>query len=123
MPYAQVADGMQALGPLAAAYYGHPSRRLTVIGVTGTDGKTTTSVLLHSILLAAGIRAGLLSTINAVIGDEALENRPACHHADCRRSADVPRPDGGRRADHAVIEATRTGWRRGGSTASLSTWP
>lgn len=73
VPYAQVADGMQALGPLAAAYYGHPSRHLTVIGVTGTDGKTTTSVLLHSILLAAGIRAGLLSTINAVIGDEALE--------------------------------------------------
>jgi UDP-N-acetylmuramoyl-L-alanyl-D-glutamate--2,6-diaminopimelate ligase len=42
VPYAQVFSGMEALGPLAAAYYDYPSRKLTVIGVTGTDGKTTT---------------------------------------------------------------------------------
>jgi UDP-N-acetylmuramoyl-L-alanyl-D-glutamate--2,6-diaminopimelate ligase len=73
VPYAQVENGMMALGPLAAAYYGYPSRRLTVIGVTGTDGKTTTSALIHSMLSAAGFRAGLISTVNAIIGDEQME--------------------------------------------------
>ncbi|MGQ9850246.1 MAG: UDP-N-acetylmuramoyl-L-alanyl-D-glutamate--2,6-diaminopimelate ligase, partial [Aggregatilineaceae bacterium] len=73
VPYAQVSDGRAALGLLASAYYGHPSRQLTVIGVTGTDGKTTTATLIHSILTAAGIRAGLISTVSAVIGDETLD--------------------------------------------------
>jgi UDP-N-acetylmuramoyl-L-alanyl-D-glutamate--2,6-diaminopimelate ligase len=73
VPYAQVVSGMAALGPLAAAYYHHPARALTVIGVTGTDGKTTTCTLIHSFLLAAGLPTGLLSTVNAVIGDEVLE--------------------------------------------------
>lgn len=73
VPYAQVTDGRAALGPLASAYYGHPSHRLVVIGVTGTDGKTTTATLIHSILTAAGIRAGLISTVSAVIGDETLD--------------------------------------------------
>ena len=45
VPYAQVADAQQAIGFLAAAYYGFPSRSLIVIGVTGTDGKTTTTNL------------------------------------------------------------------------------
>jgi UDP-N-acetylmuramoyl-L-alanyl-D-glutamate--2,6-diaminopimelate ligase len=61
------------LGPLAAAAHGFPARRLTLIGVTGTDGKTTTASLIHSILLAAGLKAGLISTVNAVIGDETLD--------------------------------------------------
>lgn len=73
VPYAQVSDGGAALGPLASAYYGHPSRKLVVIGVTGTDGKTTTCTLLHSILRAAGLRTGLISTVSAVIGDETLD--------------------------------------------------
>lgn len=65
-----VPDGRQALAFLSAAWHGFPSRRLTLIGVTGTDGKTTTSHLIFSILKAAGLKAGLISTINAVIGDE-----------------------------------------------------
>ena len=54
---------------LAAAWEGFPSRQLVMIGITGTDGKTTTANFLFSILRAAGVRAGLLSTIKAVIGD------------------------------------------------------
>ncbi len=73
VPYAQVVDGRAALGPLASAYYGHPSHKLVVIGVTGTDGKTTTCTLLHSMLGAAGVGAGLISTVSALIGDETLE--------------------------------------------------
>ena len=58
---------------LAAAFYGYPARKLTMIGVTGTDGKTTTTNLIYQILQAAGIRAGMISTINAVIGDQVLD--------------------------------------------------
>jgi len=108
-PYAQVADGRAALGPLAAAYYGFPSRRLVVIGVTGTDGKTTVSTLIHSILNAAGLRAGLLSTVSAVIGDTTLETglhvtTPAAHEVQMILARMVAAG-----MTHAVIEATSHG--------------
>jgi UDP-N-acetylmuramoyl-L-alanyl-D-glutamate--2,6-diaminopimelate ligase len=73
VPYVRVEDSRRALSWLAAAFHGHPGRKLTVVGVTGTDGKTTTCNLLHQILLAAGLKAGLISTVNAVIGDEVLD--------------------------------------------------
>lgn len=73
VPYIRVENSRQALTYLAAAFYGNPGQKLTVIGVTGTDGKTTTSNLLYHILLAAGLKAGLISTVNAVIGDEVLD--------------------------------------------------
>lgn len=70
VPYAQVKDSQFALGWLAAAYHDFPSRRLIVTGVTGTDGKTTTSTLIHSILKAATQgRAGYISTLAADLGD------------------------------------------------------
>ena len=58
---------------LSAALEGWPARQLTVIGVTGTDGKTTTSNTIFHILKQAGLRAGMISTVNAVIGDEELD--------------------------------------------------
>jgi UDP-N-acetylmuramoyl-L-alanyl-D-glutamate--2,6-diaminopimelate ligase len=73
IPYIQVENSRQALSWMAAAYYGNPGRKLTVFGITGTDGKTTTCNLLYQILLAAGYKAGLISTVNAVIGDEVLD--------------------------------------------------
>lgn len=69
VPYLQVEDSAIAAAWLAAAAAGFPGRQLVVVGVTGTDGKTTTANLIFSILQAAGIRAGLLSTIRAVIGE------------------------------------------------------
>lgn len=70
VPYLQVPDTSESLGILAAAYYGFPSRQLTIIGVTGTDGKTTTSTMIHHILKASSnIKAGLISTISADFGD------------------------------------------------------
>lgn len=72
-PYIRVPNSVEAVTWLAAAFYDWPGRRLTVLGVTGTDGKTTTSNLLYQILLAAGLRAGLISTVNAVIGNEVLD--------------------------------------------------
>jgi UDP-N-acetylmuramoyl-L-alanyl-D-glutamate--2,6-diaminopimelate ligase len=69
VPYAQVSDPQAALGLLAAAYHGFPSRELVVIGVTGTDGKTTTSTLIHSILkqMTDG-KTGYISTLEADLG-------------------------------------------------------
>jgi UDP-N-acetylmuramoyl-L-alanyl-D-glutamate--2,6-diaminopimelate ligase len=69
VPYIQVEDTRRGLGYLAAGFYGHPSNHLTMIGVTGTDGKTTTSTLIHKILQTAGRRAGMISTVRALIGD------------------------------------------------------
>ena len=73
VPYIRVEDPRQSLTYLAAAFYDWPARKLTVIGVTGTDGKTTTCNLIYQILLAAGLKTGMISTVNAVIGDEILD--------------------------------------------------
>lgn len=73
VPWIVVEDGRLALAYLAAAWHGYPSRRLQVIGVTGTDGKTTTCTLIRSILQAAGHPTGLVSTVSARIGDEEID--------------------------------------------------
>jgi UDP-N-acetylmuramoyl-L-alanyl-D-glutamate--2,6-diaminopimelate ligase len=72
--YVRVADARRALGDLAAAFYGDPSRRVEVIGVTGTDGKTTTTNIIEALLAAAGRRTGLLSTVDFKIGAERIPN-------------------------------------------------
>ena len=69
-----VPSARAALGRLADAYYGHPSRDLTLVGITGTNGKTTTSYLVEALLRALGLRTGVLGTIQYVLGDE---RRPA----------------------------------------------
>ncbi|MBN1430973.1 MAG: UDP-N-acetylmuramoyl-L-alanyl-D-glutamate--2,6-diaminopimelate ligase [Anaerolineae bacterium] len=73
VPYIQVVDGGLALAYLAAAQAGFPARNLVMIGVTGTDGKTTTSNLIFSILKSAGIKSGMISTVSAVLGDEEMD--------------------------------------------------
>ena len=71
-----VGDSRKALAQIAANYYGHPSKRMTLVGITGTNGKTTTSHLVKSILEQAGQKTGLIGTIAYQIGDETL---PATH--------------------------------------------
>jgi UDP-N-acetylmuramoyl-L-alanyl-D-glutamate--2,6-diaminopimelate ligase len=74
VPYVQLRDPQAAIGLLAAAYYDFPSRSLVVIGVTGTDGKTTTSTMIHSIMkLATGGSTGYISTLAADIGGKELD--------------------------------------------------
>jgi UDP-N-acetylmuramoyl-L-alanyl-D-glutamate--2,6-diaminopimelate ligase len=73
VPIVVVPSGREALAYLSAAWHGYPTRRLTMVGVTGTDGKTTTCNLLHSILRAAGLHAGLVTTVNAVIGEQVMD--------------------------------------------------
>jgi len=73
VPYVQFkGDDRLALAKFSAAFYDFPSRSLIVIGITGTDGKTTTTNLVHHILNTAGIKVGMISSVNALIGDQAL---------------------------------------------------
>ncbi len=71
--YVQVENSRVALGWLHALWHNFPSRALTLVGVTGTDGKTTTVNLLHAMLQAAGVKAGMVSTVNARIGNQSLD--------------------------------------------------
>ncbi len=73
VPYVHVPDDRRAVALFSAAFFGFPSRRLQVVGVTGTDGKTTTSTLIHSIFVAAGRKAGLISTIRAEIAGRSYD--------------------------------------------------
>ncbi|MBO4489497.1 MAG: UDP-N-acetylmuramoyl-L-alanyl-D-glutamate--2,6-diaminopimelate ligase [Bacteroidales bacterium] len=74
--FIQVPDSMAALGHLASAFYDYPSKKLRLVGITGTNGKTTTVTLLHRLFNNMGHKAGLLSTIVNKIGDEEV---PATH--------------------------------------------
>jgi murE/murF fusion protein len=66
----EVPDTKTALGNVAANYYDHPDRQLTVIGVTGTNGKTTTTFLVESLLKACGRRPGVIGTVNYRYNDK-----------------------------------------------------
>jgi len=108
--YIQLKDPRRALTWISAAFYNWPARKLTVIGVTGTDGKTTTTNLIYKILLAAKFKAGMISTVNAVIGDEVLDTG---FHVTTPDAHDVQRylaqmVDAG--LTHVVLETTSHGW-------------
>lgn len=70
--YVRVADSARALGILASAWHDHPSRKLKLVGVTGTNGKTTTATLLYEMAKLEGYKAGLLSTVCNYIQDKAI---------------------------------------------------
>jgi UDP-N-acetylmuramoyl-L-alanyl-D-glutamate--2,6-diaminopimelate ligase len=73
VPWIVVPDTRLALALLAAAFFGHPSREMRVVGITGTNGKTTTSYLVSAILEAAGIACGLMGTVTYRIGSRDIE--------------------------------------------------
>ena len=74
--YVQVSSTESAVGPVATVFYGEPSRKLMLVGVTGTNGKTTIATLLYNMFRKFGHRCGLLSTVCNYIEDEAI---PADH--------------------------------------------
>lgn len=71
-----VKDTRYALAMISAAYFDYPAKKLKVIGITGTKGKTTTTFMIRSILEHAGIKTGLIGTIETIIGDRHI---PACN--------------------------------------------
>jgi UDP-N-acetylmuramoyl-L-alanyl-D-glutamate--2,6-diaminopimelate ligase len=70
----RVAGTRQALADIAACFFDYPSQRLTIIGITGTNGKTTTAYLVESILQQAGYRVGVIGTINYRYADKIFAN-------------------------------------------------
>ena len=73
VPYVRVADSRRALAEVGANFFGHPADSMTMVGVTGTNGKTTTTYLLKSILeQAAGAKVGLIGTNQNMIGEEII---------------------------------------------------
>ncbi|MCE5259413.1 MAG: UDP-N-acetylmuramoyl-L-alanyl-D-glutamate--2,6-diaminopimelate ligase [Chloroflexi bacterium] len=108
-PTLVVSNAREAYGCLQAAYYGNPSREVTLIGVTGTDGKTTTTRLLSAILRAAGKAVGSINTVSAEIGG--IES-PLSFHTTTPDAAEVQAylrqiRDAG--ADYVVLETTSHG--------------
>lgn len=118
-PYLQVeGDARRALAYLSAAIHNFPARKLFMIGVTGTDGKTTTASMIHHILTQAGIKAGMISTVSALIGEEELETG---YHV---TTPDAPQIQGYLDEmvqvgmTHCVLEATSHGLAQGRVTAA-----
>lgn len=67
-----VKETRKALAQLSAAFFDHPEKKLTTIGITGTKGKTTTAYMVYSVLTHAGIKTGLVGTIETLIGTERI---------------------------------------------------
>ena len=72
LPRVKVRDARLALSQLACRWYGHPSRQLTMLGVTGTNGKTTVTYLLRHILQRTGMKTGLIGTVQNIVGEQTL---------------------------------------------------
>ncbi len=104
-----VPDSRSALAHLSAAFHDYPSRKLRVIGVTGTDGKTTTCALTASILKTAGHRVGVITTVGAQIGDEAIDTGLHTTTPDAPEMQEYLAKMVGAGVDYAVIEATSHG--------------
>jgi UDP-N-acetylmuramoyl-L-alanyl-D-glutamate--2,6-diaminopimelate ligase len=133
--YVRVPDAREAWGWLCAAWHDFPSRKMTLIGVTGTDGKTTTVNLTYAILRAAGLDAGMISTLSARVpstgsGHRGEEEDDTGLHTTTPDPPDVQRylarmVEAG--ATHAVLEVTShglapTGWPSTAWPAATLTW-
>ncbi|MBQ8964014.1 MAG: UDP-N-acetylmuramoyl-L-alanyl-D-glutamate--2,6-diaminopimelate ligase [Clostridia bacterium] len=75
VPQVKVEDVRVAVSYVASEYFGNPSEKLMMLGITGTKGKTTTSFLVKAIMEAAGVKTGLIGTVCSMIGDETIPNR------------------------------------------------
>ena len=119
VPEVLVASARAAMAPLAARFYGDPARELRVVGVTGTNGKTTTAYLVRALLEAAGEQCGLLGTVKSVIGGRASARWRAR-----RRRRSTCRPTCARCSTAATARARwrspRTRWSWGAPTRSRS---
>ena len=107
--YIQVKNCRKAMSPLSAAFYDYPSRKLKVVGVTGTDGKSSTVSFIHQLLEFSGEKAGFLSTVNYKSGDSIVPNpyRQSTPEATLIHKILKEMVDNGK--EYAVLEATSHG--------------
>jgi UDP-N-acetylmuramoyl-L-alanyl-D-glutamate--2,6-diaminopimelate ligase len=109
LPYIEVPDARTALAILSCAYYGYPARELCTIGITGTDGKTTTGNLITAILEAAGNPSGLMTTANFKLRGREWENTTRQSTLEALEIQQLLRQFVDDGATHAVVEATSHG--------------
>lgn len=105
----QVKDSRKALALLSAAWFHYPAERLTVIGLTGTKGKTTTSFMLKKILEQAGHKVGLIGTTGAYIDQKRVETKNTTPESFELHSLFAQMADAG--CDHVVMEASSQGFK------------
>jgi UDP-N-acetylmuramoyl-L-alanyl-D-glutamate--2,6-diaminopimelate ligase len=109
IPQIVAANSRAALAPVSAAFYGSPSRELTVTGITGTDGKTTTSHLLDGILRHAGYTTGMIGTVGIRIGESREDHLPHQTTPESNLIQGYLREMVETKVTHAIIEATSHG--------------
>ena len=105
----RVKDSRYALALLSAAWLGHPAEKMTVIGLTGTKGKTTTAHMVKSILEAAGHKVGMIGTVGAVIGKELLPTKNTTPESYELHSLFARMVEEG--CSHVVMEASSQGFK------------
>lgn len=109
VPTICVKDARAALSPLAAAFFENPSRELTVIGITGTDGKTTTSYLADAILSHAGHVTGVIGTVSVKIGDRVVQHETRQTTPESLEIQRILREMVDKGVEFAILEATSHG--------------
>ena len=102
--WALVEDSRAFLSVIADAFYGYPSRSLRMVGITGTNGKTTTAFLLRAILREQGLRTGMIGTVQIEVGDEILPVKFTTPEAHDLQALLKRMNDGG--ISHAVMEVS-----------------
>lgn len=107
--YAWVENSRLALGIIASVWFDNPSQKLKVIGITGTEGKTTTSNLLSHILNQSGYKTGLISTIGAKIGDQTYDTGLHVTNPDAVPLQELLAKMAEKNCQYAVLETTSIG--------------
>lgn len=107
--YIRVENTRQAMSPAAAAFYDHPSREMKIIGVTGTDGKSTTVSFIHQLLTGSGKKAGFLSTVSFNLGETTEKNHLRQSTPEATEIQRLLREMVKRGCSHAVVESTSHG--------------
>jgi UDP-N-acetylmuramoyl-L-alanyl-D-glutamate--2,6-diaminopimelate ligase len=106
VPVVRVANTRTALAPIAATFYGHPGARMRVVGITGTDGKTTTTFLTSAVLEAGGHTTGLLGTVDFKVGARQWANDTRQSTPEAPEVQALLREMADAGCDYAVLEAT-----------------
>ncbi len=106
IPFVVVENGRRALAEACACFYNYPSEEMVVIGVTGTDGKTTTGNIIYEILKSSGLKAGILSTVNARIGDKEIDTGFHVTTSDADDLQKILRQMADSGTTHCILETT-----------------